>query len=212
MLKVIKHGEMTLDTKAKMNSAVGAIALVMVVTLSACSSKPSPWSQQTSPWAGKEAEMAQPVEDVPPMVDETQMPMMDTAESRESMYGEPIEPIGPAGMGTMEEMPAEPEAIVMAEPEPVMAGDIVSQPANYYAVQVCASSSMDKLLKFANRHQLPDQWTAKIDVNGKTWYVLLLGIYPDRAEARAALGEVQAQLDTRPWIRSVGSLQAIMVQ
>ncbi len=211
MLKDIKHGEMTLDTKAKINSAVGAIALVMVMALSACSSKPSPWSQQTSPWAGKnEAEMDQPVEDLPPVTDEAQSPMMDSAASNEAMYVEPIEPIGPAGMDAMDEMPAEP--VMVVEPEPVMGGDIVSQPANYYAVQVCASSSMDKLLKFANRHQLPDQWTAKINVNGKTWYVLLLGIYPNRAEASTALSEVSGRLDTRPWIRSVGSLQALMVQ
>ena len=77
---------MTLDTNAKMNSAAGAIALIMVMTLSACSSKPSPWSQQTSPWAGKtEAEMAQPMEDVPPMVDESQSSMTDMAASREDV-------------------------------------------------------------------------------------------------------------------------------
>lgn len=212
MLKVIKHGEMTLDTKVKMNSVVGAVSLVMIMTLSACSSKPSPWSQQSSPWAGKsDAEMAQPVEDVPLMTDETQTSMMDEAASRESMYAEPIEPIGPTTIDPVQDMPAEPEMVYTPEPEPVMAGDIVSQPASYFAVQVCASSSMDKLLKFANRHQLPDQWTAKVNVNGKTWYVLLLGIYPTRAEASAALADVRGQLDTRPWIRSVGSLQAVMV-
>ena len=203
---------MTLDAKAKMNSAVGAITLVMVMTLSACSSKPSPWSQQTSPWAGKtEAEMAQAVEDIPPMVDETQSPMMDADASRDSMYAEPIEPLGPTTIDPVEEMPAEPEMAAMAEPEPVMAGDIYSQPANYFAVQVCASRSMDKLLKFASRYQLPDQWTAKINAKGQTWYVLLLGVYPNRAEAAAALADVRGQLDTRPWIRSVGSLQAVMV-
>lgn len=195
---------MTLDTKAKMNSAVGAITLVMVMTLSACSSKPSPWSQQTSPWAGKtEAGAAQPVEDVPSMI--------EADASREAMYVEPIEPIGPTAIEPVEEMPAEPEMAVMAEPEPVMAGDIYSQPANYFAVQVCASRTMDKLLKFANRHQLPDQWTAKINAKGQTWYVLLLGVYPTRAEAATALADVRGQLDTRPWIRSVGSLQAVMV-
>ncbi|TNF36910.1 MAG: hypothetical protein EP315_03560 [Gammaproteobacteria bacterium] len=205
---------MTLDTKLKMHDVVGAVALVMVVSLSACSSKPSPWSQQSSPWASKpEAEIAQPIEEVPPMIEETQ-PMMDAAASRESMYA--AEPIEPAGVPAMEEMPVDSGSMMMAEPEPVMepmgmAGDIVSQPANYFAVQVCASSSMDKLLKFASRYQLPDQWTAKVNVNGKDWYVLLLGIYPTRAEASAALSEVRGQLDTRPWIRSVGSLQAAMV-
>ena len=133
------------------------------------------------------------------------------------------EPVGMAGaMEPVEELPMEPP--VMDEPEPVMempaepvtqpamaaSGDIRSQPANHYAVQVVASSSMENLMNFAKVNGLSDQWTAETMVNGKTWYVLLQGIYATKAEADAALSAAQSRFDTQPWIRTVGSLQSVM--
>ena len=86
----------------------------------------------------------------------------------------------------------------------------MSQPAEYFTVQVCASSSMDKLMAFARANDLPDQWTAQTNVNGKTWYVLMLGIYPTKAEADAALSFIgDKNLSTQPWIRSVASVQSV---
>ncbi|MDH5765477.1 MAG: SPOR domain-containing protein [Gammaproteobacteria bacterium] len=166
----------------KTNYYTGLLAaLVLIIGLSGCSSKPSPWSQQGSPW-GEKADA--PAEEA----------------SSPSPWDEPAVP----------EIPPEP---VIVEEAPVMqsvAGDIMSQPSDYYVVQLCASSSMDKLLKFARRYDLPEQWTAQTSVRGKTWYVLMLGVYPTRGEAESALSYIRNKpLPTRPWIRTAASVQAV---
>lgn len=214
---------MTLNTKIIKQAGFSVLALATLLALGACSSKPSPWSQQQSPWDSRAQET--PVEEAQAEAS----PFVDEAAPAESAYAEPVEPVGPAGMAGMEEPMAEPameeampvEADAMAEPEPMVeepmmaaaasGGDINSQPPGHFAVQVVASSSMDNLKAFAKANEFSDQWTAQTNVNGTTWFVLLKGIYASKAEADAALSEVQG-LDTSPWIRTVGSLQAVMIQ
>jgi DamX protein len=152
---------------------------------------------------------------------EEQSPFVDQAAMNESMAVEPIEPMGGAMDEPVEPLPMQPTEITEPEPmaamaeEPMMsagmAGDIRSQPPGYFAVQLVASSSMKNLMAFTQRYNLPDQWIAETNVNGKTWFVLLSGVYATREEANAALSDARARLDTGPWIRSVGSLQSVMV-
>ena len=213
---------MTLNTKNIKYAGITVLALSVVIGLGACSSKPSPWSQQSSPWDNKAAEEV--------VQTEGQSPLVEDASQVESVYAEPIEPVAQVEEVAMDEpvaveseyvaepeVLAEPEVVAEVEPEPeaVMAvatvGDINSQPADYYAVQVCASSSMENLAAFAKNNNLSDQWTAETSVNGKTWFVLLQGIYPTKGEAKAAIVDVES-LETSPWVRSVGSLQAVIVQ
>jgi DamX protein len=188
----------------------GFVILVGAGLLAACSSQPSPWSQSSSPWGNKNSQADEVV------VDDTStfvepMPTSDAA----------VEPIEPVDVGVGEPIVAEPVVpeVVMAEPEadaaPVtnnvaVGGDLRSLPGSNFAVQVCASRSMKQLAGFAKRHQLSDQWMAQTSVKGETWFVLLEGVYATRAEARQALERVSGQVDTKPWIRSVGSLQAVM--
>ncbi len=198
----------------KLSKKLGLILLVAgVVGLAACSSKPSPWTQQSSPWAKGEAEA--PAEEVQPMADE-QSPFVDQAATEESMSGAMVmeESIEPLPMEPVEAV--EPEPVESMAEEPVMeagaAGDIHSQPPGYYAVQLVASSNMKNLTAFTRRHNLSDQWVAETNVGGRTWFVLLSGVYATREEANAALADARAMLDTGPWIRTVGSLQSVMVQ
>ena len=195
--------------KVSKNLALVLLAGV-VVGLSACSSKPSPWTQQSSsPWSNRAEEMQAPVEEAPieaPMAMEEVEPVPMEA----AMMVEEPEPVMEPPME--EPMMMEPEMVAEEPMMAAMAGDIRSQPPGYFAVQVCASSNMQNLMSFARKHQLPEQWTAETSVNGKVWYVLLQGVYPSKAEAEAALADVSARLDTKPWIRSVGSLQAVMMQ
>ncbi len=224
MVTYIKEWGYHMNTKNIKYAGITVFALGVVIGLGACSSKPSPWSQQSSPWENRAAE-----EEV--VQAEEQAPLVDDTAQVESVYAEPIEPVGSeAGAMAMDEPAAaqseflaEPEPEVILEPEPVaevepepemsaaMGGDISSQLADYYAVQVCASSSMENLMAFAKNNQLSDQWTAETSVDGKTWFVLLQGIYPTRDEAKAAMVEVES-LETTPWVRSVGSLQAVIIQ
>ena len=94
--------------------------------------------------------------------------------------------------------------------EPVMSGGgLAGQPAGNYAVQVVASSSMEQLTFFASQYQLSDEWVAETTVDGRIWYILMLGVYETKAEAEQALVNVQ-DLETQPWIRTIGSVQAVM--
>lgn len=194
------------------NKKLGLILLAIgVIGLSACSSKPSPWTQQSSPWANREGEAQEPATEAQPLPDE-QSPFVDQASKDDSMgAAEPIEPM----MGEpAEPLPMEPAPMESMAEEPMMGssqpGDIRSQPPGYYTVQLVASSNMKNLMAFTRRNNLSDQWVAETNVNGKTWYVLLSGVYATRDEAQAALADARAKLSTSPWIRSVGSVQAVM--
>jgi len=209
---------MTLNIKINNQTALLASVLTLTVALGACSSKPSPWSEQSSPWAENKSEaevtaedaQAAMVEEVVPAADEVPAPWVAEPEATvaaatvdDMARPEPMmEELAPAPMMEPMEM--------AAEPAMAAAGSIMSQPADYFVVQVCASSGMDKLMAFARSNDLPDQWTAQTTVNGKTWYVLMLGVYPTKAEADAALSFVRDKnLSTQPWIRTVGSVQMV---
>ena len=208
---------MTLNIKTNNQISLLATVLTLTVALGACSSKPSPWSQQASPWSEGKAVTV----DEAPVTDQAQMAEeMPAAEEAPAPWV--TEPEATAAPASVEDM-ARPEPMMeeaapmetvnatemTAEPVMSVAGDIMSQPAEYFTVQVCASSGMDKLTAFARSNNLPDQWTAQTNVNGKVWYILMLGIYPTREEANTALSFVSDKnLSTQPWIRTVGSVQA----
>jgi DamX protein len=209
-----------LNTKIIKHAGMSVLALGIVFALGACSSKPSPWSQQASPWDNRQDSQAEaePLE----IAEEEQSPFVnDAAEVESSGIEEPVgleegaafeEPEPVAEEPMMEEAMAE-EAEMVAEPVASgIGGDINSQPPGHYALQVVASSNMGNLKAFAERHQISDEWVAETTVNGKVWFVLLQGIYPTMDEAKVALEQASAGLDTSPWVRSVGSLQAVMIQ
>lgn len=208
-----------MNTKIIKQAGMSVFALGVMFALSSCASKPSPWSQQDSPWENQQnAEQAEQAVSISDMVVQEQSPY----ENESSGIAEPIGPVGGAfeepvmAEPVMEEsMPMESEAVMEAEPEPMMAavgGDINSQPPEYFAVQVVASSNMENLQAFASRHQFLEEWVAQTSVDGKTWFILLQGVYPTMEEAASALAQVSQSLDTSPWIRSVGSLQSVIVQ
>jgi len=182
------------------------------VALAACSSKPSPWSESSSPWEGRAEQSADPE---PLAIDEIQPGYQEE---------ETIEPIGFVAAeessamvesgAVMEEPMAEPmaEPVMEEEPAPVMVGgSLADQPASMFAVQVVASSSMDQLSYFASQNNLSEEWVAETSVDGKVWFVLMSGVYATKAEAEQALDGLQG-LGTQPWIRTVGSVQAVMGQ
>lgn len=191
----------------------GFTILASLYLLAGCSSDPSPWSQPASPWGDKTAQDEEVAMDTAP----EQNAFIEPVIQSDAAYT-PIEPAGVAAIAPVEAEPIVPdvveEPVVAARPAKkgnlAAGGDIYSQPAGYFAVQVCASRTMKQLSTFAKRHNLSDQWTAQTTVRGETWYVLLEGVYATREEAREALSRVSGQVDTRPWIRTIGSLQAVM--
>jgi DamX protein len=189
------------------------LVLLGSVLLTACSSKPSPWAETSSPWgAAPQAETAETTDSAEAMdegVVEAE-PMDEAMANEEPMAPLPVESIPmESTMYQSEPEPMEPAEPVLPEAGVVMPGNLAAQSPNAFVVQVVASSTMKQLSDFANKHQLSAEWVAETTVNGKVWHVLLLGVYADRAEAEQALQTVK-DLDTRPWIRTVGSLQAVM--
>jgi len=205
-------GDSTLTLKS---SKLLPITLVLAgsMALAACSSKPSPWSESSSPWEGRAEQNAEPeplaIEEIEPVP---------------QAMGDTVEPVGFAEEGSpmaetemvMEEPPVdvmeEPmvEETVMEESAPMaMSGSLADQQAGMFAVQVVASSSMDQLNFFAEQHQISTEWVAETTVDGKVWFVLMSGVYGTRDEAEQAMSGLQ-DLGTDPWVRSVGSVQEAM--
>ncbi len=88
--------------------------------------------------------------------------------------------------------------------------NLVDLPAEFWAVQVIALSSKDALEAYANELDARGMSAAEIAVNGKLFYVLLLGIYETKAIAEEAITELEPNFQ-KPWVRTVGSLQAVML-
>ncbi len=195
------------------NLLVIAAMLVGSMVLTGCSSKPSPWteseSESASPWDGRADQAAEPE---PLSIEELDPPYQ--------VEEEPIEPAGfvagedgaPMAEAAMEEPVVDEPVIEEAVSTPVaVSGSLAAQPSDMYAVQVVASSSMDQLSFFASQNNLSDEWVAETLVDGKTWFVLMAGVYATKSEAEQALSGLQG-LGTDPWVRTVGSVQAVMVQ
>ncbi len=116
-----------------------------------------------------------------------------------------------------------PEPVVVPEPEPkpetvlaaltAVSSDksalILQQPADFFAVQLIAMQGREQVLTFASNQGIDEPLLTRISSQGTDWYVLLLGIYPDRASALSAR-EAWLQgrtLTMQPWIRNLAPLQ-----
>lgn len=118
----------------------------------------------------------------------------------------------PAATSVALVQPAEPA--VFAEPLP---GDtrneaerlVLSQPPEWYAVQVFADPSEARLQRFAQQYQLSPRLHLRTELGGQTWHVLLLDTYPTLTEARKALEQVD-RLPNYPWVRPLGGLQNLI--
>ena len=166
---------------------------LMILGLAACSSSPSPWSQENdSPWKSKRAgeESSAPAEEFVAVPVDEPMPIVEP----EPMY--------------------EPEPVVMQEPTPVVApavvgNDIMSMPASSYAVQVYAGGTEESVTRYQAAHGLEDLWTVKTDRDGSSIYVLV-SVHDDRASANQAAAELEQKTGSKPWVRSMAGLQKIV--
>jgi len=96
------------------------------------------------------------------------------------------------------------EAAVSPNP-PVGSSDT---PPDGFVVQLLAMSSKQALESLAAELQVPGMSAARIERDGRLFYVLLLGVYPDRAAAEgASAARPDALQGYKPWIRRFSSLQ-----
>ena len=84
-------------------------------------------------------------------------------------------------------------------------------PPDYYVVQLVAVQTKETLEDYAARKELRGMSAARVERDGRLFYVLLLGVYPDREQASTAASSLPAEFaDLNPWVRSVDSLQQAM--
>ncbi len=86
---------------------------------------------------------------------------------------------------------------------------ILQQPRDSYAVQLLALQKKTDIVSYAKLSGLYYSLHARLISHGSEWYVLLLGIYPDRLTANSATEEWVRDNTRRvkPWIRKLGPLQ-----
>jgi septal ring-binding cell division protein DamX len=114
----------------------------------------------------------------------------------------------------------EPASDVSAAIEPAINPDLpslvggsetlLSQPENFYTVQVIALRSEENVLKYARLNGMQHPLYTRLANDDGPWYVLLLGVYPDVNTAREAMTDwLRAKnLKVNPWVRQLGALQA----
>jgi septal ring-binding cell division protein DamX len=198
-------------------TALGLVSFFML--LSACSSSPTPWTKQSSPWEQRKGGGAK--DTAAPAAEEYRQELAEvdqsTSEVELSYQTEQVDSFAPTEEAEIVE--AEPVEVEQAtvESEPVDTADgmglkeeILKLPAGYYTVQLMASVDVDRVRKFAEKNQVSMRYIVPTVRDGVTWHVLLLDVYSDRAAAKAGMNEIADSLKTQPWLRSMKSIQKLM--
>ncbi len=86
-------------------------------------------------------------------------------------------------------------------------------PDEFYAVQLMALGSPEAVERFVNEARVPGLAAARVELDGRLFYVLLLGIYRDRADATRAAESSPAELSRlTSWIRPLRTLKQAMLR
>jgi septal ring-binding cell division protein DamX len=91
--------------------------------------------------------------------------------------------------------------------------EIISYPRDHYAVQLIALRDLEGVQEYAGLNGIQEPKIVKIRNDQTDWYVILLGVYPERSVAESAREDwlTAKVLRVQPWIRQLGPLQdAIM--
>lgn len=90
---------------------------------------------------------------------------------------------------------------------------LVNLPGDYYAVQLIAMTSQERLEAYIQEHQLQGMSAARVERDGELYHVLILGIYETRQLAEQASENMPAPLNAgEPWIRELRVLQEAMIR
>lgn len=159
----------------------------------------SPWSKKYS--AQKKQAEEEVVIDTPVVMPVAEPVMMDP----EPVMAEP-EPV------EIEPVMAESEAMPVEEPMATTDdADIMSLSGKGYAVQVFACKSFEKMGEYQARYGLEDLTAVNTERKGKQ-VVVLVSLQDDRKSADNAASNLEQITGSKPWVRRLSSLQAIIVQ
>ncbi|WP_274369190.1 SPOR domain-containing protein [Morganella morganii] len=86
--------------------------------------------------------------------------------------------------------------------------DLRTAPAHHYTLQLSSAATPDGLYQSARRHKLSNYLVYETVRNGRQWYVLVYGDYPDLPSAQSALHSLpSAFYNNKPWVRSLKQVQ-----
>lgn len=82
---------------------------------------------------------------------------------------------------------------------------LLKQPGEYFTIQIIGSFDMSRIQKFRDSYQLSQLAIFKGKYQNRDWFVLVIGMYPNREQAQKALDALPNELkqETQPWIRGV---------
>jgi septal ring-binding cell division protein DamX len=94
------------------------------------------------------------------------------------------------------------------QPKAVITGvQLKSKNKNTYAVQLIAAQQQKTIERFKQKNpQLPTQLIT-VEKNEVQWQLLLLGVYPSYAQAKAAIAAISPPLTNTPWVRTLTPME-----
>ncbi|MEE3664729.1 SPOR domain-containing protein [Brenneria sp. g21c3] len=107
--------------------------------------------------------------------------------------------------------PAAPKAAAStAANKPAAAGpagagsSIQNAPASHFTLQLSGASRPDTLRAYAQQHNLAHSWVYETKRDGKSWYVLVNGVYASSTEAKRAIATLPADVQAKkPWVKPI---------
>ncbi|MBA0168684.1 MULTISPECIES: SPOR domain-containing protein [Pectobacterium] len=94
-----------------------------------------------------------------------------------------------------------------AKATPAAAGQNVSvqnAPASHFTLQLSSASRADTLKAYAKQNNLTHSWVYETKRDGKSWYVLVTGVYASSAEAKQAIATLPAEVQAKkPWVKPI---------
>ena len=221
-----------------MSSWARCVSLIVAAALHACGgarttdpstavpgNEPEPWFCQMSEQGGwsciRDAEMAadpkperlpEPValpgresSNVPAMVRDEPAAALAVLQRAEDAPASPVPPPAPAT--------SQAPAYQRLAYQPDHPTRLVELPGHFYAVQLIAMPSKETLEAFITSRRLTGMSAARVTSGSEIFYVLLLGVYPDRASAELAAEERPPPLqELTPWVRKLESLQRAVLE
>ncbi|XOV88766.1 MAG: SPOR domain-containing protein [Pseudomonadota bacterium] len=102
-------------------------------------------------------------------------------------------------------LPASPTPAPL-EPSPF---SLLDQPTDAFTVQLIALRERDGVEQYARANGVTEPIITRVANADGTWYLLLLGVYPDQAAAESAMHawSLTRTLPVEPWVRRMGPLQ-----
>lgn len=87
---------------------------------------------------------------------------------------------------------------------------LMRAPSHNYTIQLFGTHSKVESIHFINRHKLQSKAIYYRSIRkGKSWYVVVYGLYPDHMSAERALRKLpKAVRNQHPWVISIGQIRS----